>query len=104
MVERHWEDLRGRQLQYRDDLWELTGDVDVRECGDLLAVAARRVEDVRHGSTRLCFDLRDPPTSLNPGDVGEHFDRLERVDGEHHLVVTRPGRTYRYVLHRLEVE
>ncbi|MCU4751386.1 hypothetical protein OB919_05230 [Halobacteria archaeon AArc-curdl1] len=31
MVKSHWEDLRDKELRYRDHMWELTGDIDVRE-------------------------------------------------------------------------
>jgi len=104
MVDAHWEDLRGRQVRYGDDSWELTGDLEIRESGRLLAVEARRTDDVRQPTARLHFDVTDGPGSLNPGDLGEHFDRLERRGGEQYIVVKREGRTYRYRLHRVEPE
>jgi len=104
MVDVHWEDLRGRELRYRDHTWELTGDVAVRDRGELLAIQARQTDDVRHPRAALYFEIADPSASLNPGNLGVHFDRLERADGEQHLVVKKERRSYRYVLRRLEYE
>lgn len=104
MVDAHWEDLRGRQLRYGDDVWELTGDLEIRESGRSLAVEARRTEDVRQPKATLFFDVTTPENSLNPGDLGEHFDRIERRRGEQQILVKREGRTYRYELHRVEPE
>jgi len=104
MVEAHWDTLCGRALRYRDRTWELTGDVDVRARGALVAAEATQVDDVRHETAMLHFGVDDPPDSLNPGDLGEQFDRIERDDGRQFLVVERPGRTYRYELRRLEYE
>lgn len=104
MVEAHWDGLRGRELRYRDHTWELTGDVDVRDSGDLLAVGATQADDVRGQRATLYFGLTEESDSLNPGDMGEHFDRLERVDGDTHLVVQKERRRYRYELDRLEYE
>lgn len=102
MVELHWADLGGEQVRYLDDTWELTGDVDVRERGELLAAGARQVDDVRHGSATLYFRLRDPPDSPNPGNPDVQFERLEREGDAEVLVVRGARRTYRYELHRLE--
>lgn len=104
MVDVHWDDLRGRELRYRDHTWELSSDVDVRNRGELLAVQARQTDDVRRPAATLYFGIADPSASLNPGNLGEHFDRLERADGEQHLVVRKERRSYRYVLRRLEYE
>lgn len=41
MVESHWAELGGKEVRYRDRTWTLTGDVDVRNRGELLAVEAR---------------------------------------------------------------
>jgi len=104
MVEAHWEDLRGKELRYRDRTWELTGDVDVRERGGLLGLDAREVDDVRHGTATLYFGIDDPPDALNTGDLGEQFDRLERTKRHQYLLIKTEGRTYRYELQRLEYE
>jgi hypothetical protein len=104
MVEAHWEDLRGREIRYRDRRWELTGDVDVRDRGEVVAAEAAQVDDVRGGGATLVFAVRDPPASLNPGNLGDHFDSIQQGDGGPHLVVERTGRTYRYALRRLEFE
>ncbi|MFB6159755.1 MAG: hypothetical protein ABEJ61_01105 [Haloferacaceae archaeon] len=104
MVERHWEDLRNEEVRHGDERWTLTGDVDVRKSGDVLAVEATQAGDVRHGTATLYFDIDDPPDSLNPGALGEHFDRIERTQRHQYLVVKTEGRTYRYELQRLEHE
>lgn len=104
MVQSHWDDLRDRELRYRDRTWELTGDIDVRESGALLAVEARQTDDVRQSTATLYFELENPPDSLNPGDIGTHFDRLERAGNHQRLVVKGDHRTYRYELRRLEPE
>lgn len=104
MVEAHWEDLRGKELRYSDHTWELTGDVDVRESGDLVGVEAQQADDVRHRTATLYFGLDTPTDSLNPGDLGDHFDKLERTGDNQYLVIKKERRTYRYVLQRLEYE
>lgn len=104
MVETHWDDLRGRELRYLDGTWALTGTVDALDDGELLAVEAERVDDVRGETATLYFGLPGPADSLNPGDLGEGFDRLEREDDDQFLVVRRERRTYRYELQRLEYE
>ena len=98
----HWEDLRGRELRYRDQAWELTGEVEVREQGELLAVQARRSDDVAHDAATLYFDLDGSPDSINPGNLGEHFDSLERTADGVFLHVKKERRTYRYKLQRVE--
>lgn len=103
MVETRWENLRGRELRYLDHTWKLTGNVDIRKSGELLAVEATQSDDVRHRRATLYFGVRGAD-SLNPKEVGDHFDRLERTDDGQHLVVKREGRTYRYELQRLEYE
>lgn len=102
MAKSTWPDLQEKRLRYDDRTWELTGDVDVRNSGELLAVEARQTDDVRHGRATLHFGLDTSGDSLNPGNLGEHFDRLERTANEQHLVVRDDHRTYRYVLQRLE--
>lgn len=104
MVETHWDDLRGRQVRYGDRGWELTGDVEVQRDGEVLAVEATRADDVRRGRTRLVFVVEGSGDSLNPGNIGTHFDRLERVDDAWFLVVKTDARTYRYGLTRLADE
>lgn len=102
MVEDSWHELGGTQIRYGDSTWELTGEVTVRGTGEGLGVEARQVHDVRHRKATLQFGLEDPPASLNPGDLGEHFDHLERENDEHYIVVRQSPRTYRYKLDGLE--
>jgi hypothetical protein len=56
MVEHHWEDLRDRTVRFREHTWRLTGDVDVRDSGGVLAVEARQADGTRHGPATLYFD------------------------------------------------
>lgn len=102
MVETTWPEIAGKEIRYRDHTWELTGTVDVRDTGDVLAVEARQVDSVGHDTATLRFGIEDPPGSLNPGNLGDHFDRLEREGDRYHLVVEREARRYRYELHGLE--
>lgn len=104
MVESTWPEIAGKRLRYHDRTWELTGDVDVQNTGELLGVEARQADDVRRSPATLYFGLERQSDSLNPGNLGEHFDRLERTDDKHVLVVEKAGRTYRYVLQRMEPE
>jgi hypothetical protein len=97
-----WPELGGRELRYLDHTWELTGDVDVRRDGELLAVDAVQVDDVRRPTATLYFEVDDGGPSLNPGALGEHFDHLEPDGGDHRLVVKKDGRRYEYALRRLE--
>ena len=98
MVESVWSDLGGKQVRYRDHTWELTGNVDVRERGELLAVEARQTDDVARPTATLRFVLAADGDSLNPGNLGAHFDRLERTDEGQFLLVRKERRTYRYAL------
>jgi len=104
MVETEWPEIGGKEVRYRDARWELTGAVDVQDDGALLAAAATRTDDNRHGRARLFFRVDDVPESLNPGNLGTHFDSLDRSGNRTALVVKAAGRTYRYPLHRLEYE
>jgi hypothetical protein len=101
MVESNWPELAGEQVRYLDHTWELTGAVEVRGTGDALAVEATQVDGVRKRTATLHFGLEEPPESLNPGNLGGHFDRLEREGDDRYLVVSKGSRTYRYELRRL---
>jgi len=98
MGDEHWDDLRGREVRFGGHTWELTGDVEVRKRGETVAADARRVEGSSHDAATLVFAVEDPPDSLNPGNLGEQFSRIERDGDGSHLVVETPGRTYRYRL------
>jgi len=102
MVETHWDGLRGRTVRFNGDRWELTGGVEVRQSGALLALDARQVDDVRHETAVLHFGVADSGHSLNPGSLGDHFDSLEQSADEQRLIVTKGTRRYRYELQRLE--
>lgn len=98
MVESQWPELGGKEVRYADHTWELTGVVDVQNTGERLEVQAVQVDDVRHGRASLRFGLDSPPASLNPGDLGGHFDRLERDRNQYAIVVKTDRRVYRYAL------
>ena len=98
MVETHWPELGGKTLRYGGHTLELTGNVDVRNTGELLAVSAKRISDVSQLHATLRFGCEEGAPSLNPGNLGEHFDRIERDRRSHYLVVKKEPRTYRYKL------
>lgn len=104
MADAQWEDVRGEELRYRDDTWELTGEVDVRGTGDSLRARARQVHDVKHQHATLQFGVVGQGDSLNPGDLDDVTARLDLEDGRYHLIVEKDPRTYRYELHSLEFE
>lgn len=104
MVDVHWDTLREKQLRYRDHTWTLTGDVEVRNSGEHLAVAARQADDVRRRRGTFSFEVHDTDESLNPGNLGDAFERLEQTGDGQALVVKHRGRTYRYRLNRLEYQ
>lgn len=97
-----WPELGGKEIRYRDEIWELSGEVAVEDDGTSLAVEAVARDDVRHETGTLYFSLEDPPDALNPGNLGDHFDRIERTKRNQYLVAETEGRTYRYRLARLE--
>lgn len=101
MVESRWQGLDDKELRYQDRTWRLTGTVDVLDGGELLAVDAREVDDVRGSAATLYFGLDGEPKSLNPGNLGEQFERLERTDDGQTILVRTDGGTYRYELHRM---
>lgn len=104
MNETVWPELGGKQLQYSNRSWELTGTVTVEDDGRALAADARVEDGNSKDSGTLYFTLQNPPKSLNPGNLGGHFDRIERTKRDQYLVVETEGRTYRYRLSRLEFD
>lgn len=102
MTEIHWLELHGETVRYADHTWELTGDVMVEGTGEMLAVEAEQVDDVRRGRAVLRFGLESPPASLNPGAIAEAIGRLEHDGERYRLVIRGDRRTYRYVLHGVE--
>lgn len=102
MVEQTWPELGGKQLRYADGTWELTGTVDVRGTGEMLAVEVRRVDDIRGGGADLRFVLENPAASLNPGNLGDHFDEIDRSGRIPAIVVKTVARRYRYSLQGIE--
>lgn len=104
MVETEWPELAGVELRYLDRTWQLTGTVDVVQNGELLAVEVTRVDGVRHEGATLYFSLEGGPGSLNPGNLGDHFDRLERDSDEQRIIVRKGTETYRYDLKRMEYD
>ncbi len=101
MVKSEWPELAGKEVRYSDRTWELTGEVYVKNTGELLEVQAVQSDDIRHGRATLRFGLESPPASLNPGDLGGHFDRLERERDQYYLVIKTDRRVHRYALHSM---
>lgn len=101
-METTWEGIKNRELRYLGHTWTLTGDVEVRDRGDLIAVSARQADDVRRRAATLYFGVEGPSDSLNPGNLSHNFARLERNGESDQLVVKGDQRTYRYDLHRME--
>ncbi|WP_232685665.1 hypothetical protein [Halobacterium zhouii] len=102
MAQAHWDDLRGRELRYRGDTWELTGDLDIRRTGEVLAVAAKQVDESAQEKATLYFGVGSQSNSLNPGSSDANFDHFEWDGDRQVLVVDAPGRRYRYELDRIE--
>ena len=98
MDESEWPELAGKEVRNAGQTWQLTGEVTIKDTGTLLEVAAFATGDVRHPTAGLRFGIETPPASLNPGDVGGHFDRLERDEDQYYLVVKTDPRVYRYEL------
>lgn len=104
MHQRHWPDLEGTELRYRDRTWTLTGEVEILRDGALIGARATHPGGGRRGAAQLFFAVADPPRSINPGDLEEHDHELVREDGETYIVVSSTRRRYRYRLQRLEWE
>lgn len=102
MVEAEWPNLDGTTVEYGDRTWELTGTVTVKNTGEVLGVEAKRVDDVSQPTATLRFSCEEGSPSLNPGNLGSHFERIERTRTAHYLVVETDQRTYRYELLGLE--
>lgn len=102
MREYVWGELSGEKVQYSDQTWEMTGDVEVRRDGELLAVAVVAADDVRHGAAMIDFSLGELSPSPNPGQLDRHFVRIERTKSNVYLVMSDGVRTYRYRATRIE--
>lgn len=102
MVETEWPELRGVEVEYGDHTLELTGMVDVRGTGESLEVNAKQIGDVRGNEVGLRFGIETPPASLNPGNLGEHFDEIKREGNQYYLLVKKEPTVYRYQLHGIK--
>lgn len=80
MGDTYWNDLEGRELRYDDHTWRFTGNLDVRQSGDLLTATARQVDGSKGEQATLYFSIEDGPDSLNPGSSDANFDHIERDD------------------------
>lgn len=98
MVEQYWTDLDGQTIRYADAHWVCTGDVEIERDGRSLAVEAVERDDVKQRTATLYFTNDSPPGSINPGRVGEYFNRIERDSNRYTLLITTNQRTYRYRL------
>lgn len=104
MDETVWPGLEGKEIQFRDRTWELSGTVAIQDDGEMLALHGRDTEGSARESGTFYFTLQDPPQSLRAGDIGNHFDRFERTKRDQYAVLETEGRTYRYRLSRLEFD
>lgn len=104
MVESHWPEVAGTEIRYRGSLWALSGDVDVQGSGEILVADASERDDVRHRTGSFVFGIEGTDRSLNPTDIDEHFDHVEWEGTDQYLVVKTAGRTYRYLLERLQID
>lgn len=103
MADTHWAGMQGRELRYDDRTWALTGDLDIRQSGDLLVADAKQIDESKREKATLYFRIEDPPDSLNPGSSDANFDHLEQDSaGDYLLVVDAPGRRYQYGLDSIE--
>lgn len=93
--------LAGERIRYRGDTWECTGSVDVRQNGAVLDVEAKKADRVRGDTATLSFRLDEPPSSLNPGNLGDVDLELRLENGEQQLFVSRNHRTDLYTLKNL---
>lgn len=92
----------GKTIKIPNRIWEITGKVVGKESGGLVGVEAIQFHDVRHRRATLYFTLQIPNDSLNPENLGEHFDRIEQSRSNYFLIVKKGTKTYRYILQRLE--
>lgn len=101
-METHWDNIHGREVTYHDQRWELTGDVDVINSGDVIALEARQRDDVKGERARIYCTVESGSKSINPGAMGDHFDSVLPDGPEQVVRIKTHGRTYRYELARLE--
>lgn len=99
-----WPELGGKEVRYNDQRWKLTGDVAVEDNGETLAVEGTAVDDVRHENATIYFSIDGSSKTLNPGDLGDHFDSVERRGRRLYVNVKKEGRRYRYQARRIESE
>lgn len=97
-------ELEGIEFRYSDDTWAFTGDLDVRQNGDVIDASARKTERVRRDEATMHFAVTDPPASLNPGNLGDFEATVERSDGQHTLTIRRPNATTRYRLESMNYD
>lgn len=98
----HWDDLRSQKLRYGDAAWELTGQIEFREQGEIIAAVSRRADDIKRETATLVFVLEGSKDSPNPGNLDEQFVRLERTGADCVMVVSGDRDTFRYRLERRE--
>lgn len=102
MAETPWQQLEGDTLQYGGHQWELTGGVDVRDRGSLLAVEAKQVDDVSQPMANLRFASVEGSPALNPDDLDEMFCDTQRERDGLYIVLQKEPQRYRYELLGIE--
>ena len=100
----HWDSLTDGEVTFDDRRWSLTGDLEILDRGEILAVDATQTDDVRHPRATLYFSVTDSGESLNPGALGDPSAELDTSGASESIVVTTEGRSYQYDLARMQYE
>ncbi|TYL36512.1 hypothetical protein CV102_22070 [Natronococcus pandeyae] len=104
MAETEWPEIKGKELEYGDHTWELTGTVDVGNTGEIIAVEAKQTDDVRQRNAMLRFGLGDQSASLNPGNPRSRFHGFEQEGDTQYLLVKAEPKVYRYEIQGISYE
>ncbi|WIV67475.1 hypothetical protein [Natrialbaceae archaeon AArc-T1-2] len=102
MVETHKPELEGETLQYRDDAWELTGTIEIKRNGELIAAEARKTDRVRGETGRLAFTVANGASSINPGNPENFVAEIEPQNTGYALIASRDHTTDRYELNSMQ--
>lgn len=96
MVELHLTPLVGERARYHGETWTFTGDITIKQNGDLLEATATAAErsDATRGTLR--FQLRTTPASINPGNPDIIGVELAREGGVTILELRRRRQRDRY--------
>lgn len=104
MAEIHIPQLEGERIRYNDDTWEFTGELAIKQNGEVIEATARKPDRVRGNSGLLRFRLDDQPASINPGNPGVVDVELERDGTATVLRLIRPNASDRYTISSLRYD